>query len=112
MTDSSYYFAWLIYIVACTGICYLGWQLIKAWVPFANYTVITPILILLLTPYFSDPNQSRLAPAILTVLFEGLFGDIQISLKAATAIGVLLIPGIFITFMLRSRRNIARSDGL
>lgn len=112
MTDNSYYLAWLIYIAACTGLCFMGWRLVRPWVSLSFYSVMTPLLILLLTPYFSDPNQSRLAPAILTILFEGMFGDTKIALKALAAIAVLLIPGTLIAFMLRARRNIAKADGL
>lgn len=108
MTDSSYYFAWLIYIIACTGVCFTGWQLIKSKIRLSWQSIIIPLLIILLTPYFSDPNQSRLAPAILTILFEGVFGDKAIALKAIFAIATLLVPGGIIIYVLRAKRNMAR----
>lgn len=112
MTDSSYYLAWLIYIVASTGICIIGWRLIKPWTSLSFYSFLVPLLILLLTPYFSDPGLSRLAPAILTVLFEGVFGNTEIALKAAGAISALLVPGILVSFILHNKGKIARQEGL
>jgi hypothetical protein len=106
MTDSSYYLAWLVYIAACTGTCLTGWQLIKSWIPLPRYSVMTPAMIVLLTPYFSDPSQARLAPAILTSLFEGMFGETKIALKALSAIAVLLVAWFIISFILLAKKNI------
>jgi len=105
MTDSSYYLAWLIYIVACGGVSFLTWKLLKPWIDLSVRHVIIPMLVILLTPYFSDPGKSRLAPAILTSLFEGLLGDKKIAMNALFAIGVLLVFWFLIVFALRFRRS-------
>jgi len=112
MTDSSYYLAWLIYITACAGVCFMTWKLLKPWTVISAKYVVIPLLIVLLTPYISDPGQTRLAPAILTGLFEGIFGDMQVAIKALSAIAVLLIFGLFIIFMLRLKKSRTRINRL
>lgn len=104
MTENSYHIAWLIYILACTGFCFVFWQLLKSRLPLHQYSFITLTLILLLTPYFSDPAQSRLAPALLTTLFEGIFGDQQLAIKAMIPIAALFIPAALVITLLEWRR--------
>jgi hypothetical protein len=108
MTQTSYLLAWLIYILTCIGLCLTAWQLVKTRIRWPGYVLGLPLLVLLLTPYFSDAHQSRLAPAILTILFESAFGDMAIALKAMMAVGVLLIPSILVALLIYARRNMAK----
>lgn len=108
MTNTSYLLAWLIYILTCIGLCYSAWQLVKTQIKWPGYVLGLPTLILLLTPYFSDAGQSRLAPALLTILFESAFGDMAIALKAMVTVGALLIPAILVVLVLYTRRNLTR----
>ena len=105
MTDTSYLIAWLIYMATCVASGWLLWKMLQPLLRWPPYAVIAPLLALLLTPYFSDASQSRLAPAILTILFEGLFGDPQIALKAAMPLLLLLLPTLLIVAVLALRQR-------
>lgn len=92
MTDMTYRAAWLAYIFASSGVAWVCWHLFCPHVRCRSWQLVLPLLAFLLTPYFSDPTQSRLAPAILTVLFEGVFGNPEIAAKAVIPLaGVLLV---------------------
>jgi len=84
MTSSSYIIAWIIYLLAASGISFIVWNLSRQWRIELKYISRISLLVLLFTPYFSDPEQNRLAPAILISLFELVFGDKQMGLESAT----------------------------
>lgn len=91
MTTSSYFIAWIIYLLAVSGIGVVAWNLSRTWRLELKLISRTALLVLLLTPYFSDPAQNKLAPAILICLFEFVFGDIEVALKAGMPLTVLLV---------------------
>lgn len=105
MTPYSYYFAWLVYFLSASGVCLISWQLLKPRLPRPAYVLLAPMLVLLLTPYFSEPTQSHLAPAILTCLFEGLFGDPQIARGAGMALLTLLLPTLVVVLILQRKQQ-------
>lgn len=104
MTTTSYLIAWCIYLAATWGICRIGWKLSAGWnnaliVNLTRYLVV----VLLLTPYFSDPTQNKLAPALLIILFEGVFGDTTIAAKAFVPLLLLMIAAILLAFLKSAR---------
>lgn len=91
MTPQSYHIAWTIYLVAAVIFCLLAWQL-SMLIPSARMRRILQLgtIVILFTPYFTLPDQDWLSPAILVTLFEIVFGDYHVGLKAAVPLLVLL----------------------
>jgi hypothetical protein len=90
MTTSSYIIAWLIYLLAASGTSFMAWHLSRHWQTTTQYAIRTSLLVMLFTPYFSNPEQDKFAPAILVSLFELVFGEHQMGLKAASPLLMLL----------------------
>jgi len=99
MTTSSYLIAWAIYLLAASGICFIAWQLSSHWRTDVKYVSRISLVVLLFTPYFSDPEQNKLAPAILITLFELIFGDAHAGLKSGTPLILLLIAGVVLAYL-------------
>ena len=105
MTTNSYITAWLIYLFAAGVISFAAWRMTRLWPVVAQYLLRVVLLTLLFTPYYSDPQQHKFAPAILVCLFELVFGDSATGLKAGVPLLVLLIVSIVaVLFHVLSRR--------
>ena len=90
MTTNSYTIAWIIYLLAAASINFTVWHMTRRWPGLLRQLLSIVLLVLLFTPYYSDLEQNRFAPAILISLFECTLGDTVIGLKAATPLFVLL----------------------
>lgn len=104
MTTTSYLIAWCIYLAAAWGVCAIVWKLSAGW----NNILLTHLaryllVVLVLTPYFSDPAQNKLAPALLIILFEGVFGDTTIAGKALVPLLLLMVAAILLAFLKSAR---------
>lgn len=99
MTNTSYLIAWLIYLAAAAGICIIWWKLSNNWKPvFVTQLSRYLLVVFLLTPYFSDPTQNKLAPAWLVVMFELVFGDKAVAGKAAMPLVLLAIAAVLFAY--------------
>ncbi len=94
MTTTSYLIAWSIYLLAAASLVAVFLKLSQQWHPKLRAMSRVIVAVLLFTPYFSDPQQYKLAPAFLISFFELIFGDPQIALGAATPLILLLLIGI------------------
>jgi hypothetical protein len=97
MTASSYETAWLIYLLAATGIILILWRLTRRWPLFLRHACRISSIALLLTPYVSDPEKQVFAPAFLISLFGLAFGDPEQALNAAKPLGVVLLVGMILS---------------
>lgn len=99
MTNMSYLIAWFIYLAAATGICVTWWKLSNNWrVVFVTQLTRYLLVVLLFTPYFSDPSQNKLAPAWLVGMFELVFGDKTIAGKALMPLILLAIAAVLFAY--------------
>ncbi len=64
--------AWLVYALGSLG-CSIAawWMFLWAW-RFVRYTIVITVLTLLCTPYAIDAQTMQLAPAIYTLVFNGI----------------------------------------
>lgn len=104
MTIQSYHIAWIVYLLSATGLTLIFWQLAKLYLPVPlRKVLLISLIVILYTPYFSEPTQDWLAPAILVALFETVFGDYHIGLKAAVPLVTLLATVIIFNLVARRR---------
>jgi hypothetical protein len=108
MTTSSYFIAWIIYLLAASGVCLIAWKLSAHWRITLSYVSRAALLVLLFTPYFSDPAQNKLAPAILITLFEFVFGDSQMALESGTPLALLLAISMLLSLIYALSRRHAK----
>jgi len=94
MTTTTYIIAWAIYLSAAAVISAIFWKLSEPWRQDIKAIFRVSFLTMLFTPYFSDPQQYKFAPASLILFFELIFGDKNIALHAATPLAILLLIGI------------------
>ena len=90
MTTNSYAIAWIIYLLAAGGISLIFWHMTRRWPSLVRQLLSAILVVLLFTPYYSDLEQNKFAPAILVSLFEFIFGNSEMGLKAATPLFLLL----------------------
>ncbi|HWV15173.1 MAG TPA: hypothetical protein VN030_07055 [Cellvibrio sp.] len=65
-------YAWLIYVVGGLGCCIATWWMfLWAW-RFVRYSAVVTVVTLLFTPYAIDPQTMMMAPAIYTLVFNGI----------------------------------------
>ena len=100
MSSIDYTTAWFIYLVSALGCCWVWWLLTNAMKNRRVQTILRLIPIaILVTPYFSDPQQDALAPALLVVVFEGLFGNPEFAFQASIPILVIVFGAIIAALM-------------
>lgn len=109
MTTNSYMIAWIIYLLAASVISLTAWHMTRRWPTVVRHLLCVVLLTLLFTPYYSDPQQHKFAPAILICLFELVFGDSALGLKAALPLLALLATSVTLmllyTFFRRSKKQ-------
>lgn len=99
MTNTSYLIAWFIYLATTAGICMIWWKLSSNWKPvFIAQLTRYLLVVFLLTPYFSDPEQNTLAPAWLVGMFELVFGDKAVAGKAFMPMILLAIAAVLFAY--------------
>ena len=95
MTNIQY--AWAIYFVGALG-CTIAawWMFLWAW-RFVRYSAVVTVMIILFTPYAIDPHTMIMAPAIYTLVFEGL-GQGMAAIKPLLKVmaGIWLIAEIIV----------------
>jgi len=94
MTTTTYIIAWVIYLSAAAVISIISWKLSESLRQDLKAIFRVSFLVMLFTPYFSDPQQYKFAPASLILFFELIFGDKNIALHAAIPLAILLLTGI------------------
>ena len=69
---STMQYAWIIYFAGSLG-CTIAawWMFLWAW-RFVRYAAVLTLMTLLFTPYAIDPQTMLMAPAIYTLVFEGI----------------------------------------
>ncbi len=95
MNSADYTTAWFVYLVCALGCCWVWW-LLTAGISSRTTKMILRLvpIAMLVTPYFSDPQQDYLAPALLVVVFEGLFGNPEFAFQASIPILVMMAGAI------------------
>jgi hypothetical protein len=99
MTSSSYETAWLIYLLAATGIILVLWRVTRRWPLLLRHACRISSIVLLLTPYVSDPEKQVFAPAFLISLFGLAFGDPEQALNASKPLGIVLLAGMVLSLV-------------
>ena len=100
-------YAWIIYFAGSLG-CTIAawWMFLWAW-RFVRYAVVVTVAILLFTPYAIDPKTMTMAPAVYTLVFEGMsHGAAAIMPVIKLMLGIWLIALILVTvFVLLTRQQ-------
>lgn len=105
MTSNSYTIAWIIYLLAAGSLILAVWHTTRRWPSLLRQLLSAVLLVLLVTPYYSDLEQNKFAPAILISLFEFAFGDSAMGFKAATPLFLLLPLSIGLLLFYAHRRQ-------
>jgi hypothetical protein len=84
-------YAWIIYFAGSLG-CTIAtwWMFLRAW-RFFRYAAVVSVMTILFTPYAIDPKTMIMAPAIYTLVFEGMSHG-----KAAILPVIKLMLGIWL----------------
>ncbi|MET0356323.1 MAG: hypothetical protein ABW044_06060 [Cellvibrio sp.] len=100
-------YAWIIYGVGSIG-CTIAawWMFLWAW-RFVRYAAVVTVMTILFTPYAIDPQTMMMAPAIYTLVFEGMgHGAAAIMPVVKLMIGIWLIAIILVTvFVVLTRQH-------
>ena len=90
-------YAWAVYFAGALGCTFAAWWMfLWAW-RFVRYSAVVTVVTLLFTPYAIDPHTMTMAPAIYTLVFEGMgqgFNAIKPLLKVM--LGIWLIGEIIV----------------
>ncbi len=117
MTETEYLYAWLYYLGGALILVLCLWFLVRnmAW-PRIKYTLLVVVAVALVVPWYSDPQQSYLAPAIIASTVEGFFEGAEAFWRAGTpllaAMGGSLLLCVIISavhwYFRRSNSNVDR----
>lgn len=107
--------AWLIYAACGLGLCLATWWMfLWAW-RFVRYSAVITIVTLLFTPYAIDAQTMQMAPAIYSLLFngmalglEGILPLIKLML-GIWCIGIILVA-VFVLLTRKSGRHYHYSE--
>lgn len=98
--------AWAAYIAGSVG-CSVAtwWMFLWAW-RFVRYAAVVTVMTILFTPYAIDPQTMIMAPAIYTLVFEGLSSGID-SIKPVInlMIGIWMIAIILVAVFVALTRK-------
>lgn len=100
-------YAWIIYFAGSLG-CTIAawWMFLWAW-RFIRYAAVVTVATLLFTPYAIDAQTMTMAPAIYTLLFEGMSGGVPAILPLIKVmVGIWLIGLILAAVLVILTRNV------
>lgn len=105
-------YAWAIYFAGSLG-CTIAtwWMFLWAW-RFVRYAAVVTVMTLLFTPYAIDAQTMTMAPAIYTLVFEGISqGLIAIMPLIKLMLGIWLIGLILsaVLVLLTRKRGVGRA---
>jgi hypothetical protein len=104
---SSIQSAWIIYFAGSLG-CTIAawWMFLWAW-RFVRYAAVVTTATLLFTPYAIDAQTMTMAPAIYTLVFEGMSGGLPAILPLIKVmVGIWLIGLILASVLVILTRNV------
>ena len=104
---TSIQYAWIIYFAGSLGCTIAAWWLfLWAW-RFVRYAAVVTVMAILFTPYAIDAQTMTMAPAIYTLVFEGMSqGPKAIVPLIKLIIGIWLIAIILVAvFVLLTRKH-------
>lgn len=99
--------AWAIYFAGSLGCCIAAWWLfLWAW-RFVRYSAVATVMTILFTPYAIDSQTMKMAPAIYTLIFDGISHGIEaIKPLIKLMIGIWLIAIILVgVFVILTRKR-------
>jgi len=104
---TSIQYAWIIYFAGSLGCTIAAWWLfLWAW-RFVRYAAVVTVIAILFTPYAIDAQTMTMAPAIYSLVFEGMSqGPKAIVPLIKLIIGIWLIAIILVAvFVLLTRKH-------
>ena len=113
MTHIQY--AWMIYAFGSIGLCIATWWMfLWAW-RFVRYAAVVTVLVFLATPYAIDQQTMIMAPAIFTLVFEGISSGADaikplIKLMAGIWLIAIILIAVFVIFTRRIGHHIDNSQ--
>lgn len=105
LSTSSYLIAWGFYLLGCVGGVSVVWYLTRniRREELRNLLLLI-VAVLLITPYYADPVQSYLAPALIMCLLEGLFEGPQAMWRTGVPLLVSLFGAMALSLMIELGR--------
>lgn len=118
-SSSEYVMAWMAYLVGSVGMMIVVWYLTRK-ITFSALRHLLQLVaaILMVTPYYADPQQPYLAPALIMALLEGIFEGPEAMWRAGIPLLATLFCGIVLLVIIellwrkfcRKREQMQRLD--
>ncbi len=107
---TSIQYAWMVYAAGSLGCCIATWWMfLWAW-RFVRYCAVVTVMVILFTPFAIDQETMAMAPAIYTLIFDGLsLGIDSVKPLITLMLGVWLVGIILALLLVLFTRN-AYSD--
>jgi hypothetical protein len=109
---TSIQYAWAFYIAGSLGCCIAAWWIfLWAW-RFVRYSVVVTVAVILFTPYAIDSQTMQMAPALYTLLFEGMASGME-SIKPLVKLMValwLISIILVLVYVILTRRQFQQED--
>lgn len=101
MTGDGYLYAWLIYLACSVGLLLCFWYITRRFYFWLKQPLRALLVVFLLVPWQADSGVSGLAPAWLTMLFDGLLKqDVAIGRAGLPLLLALLVASILVCISL------------
>lgn len=108
--SAFHFYLWVLYCLSATGLFYLWWRTVRSLEKrFLRDLLLGFMIVLLFTPWFAQPAQPELAPAVIILLHECLFDGADNSWRAA---GPLVWGYLLFIILLAASYWIVRRMGL
>ena len=103
-------YAWMIYAAGSLGCCIAAWWMfLWAW-RFIRYSAVITVMTILCTPYAIDQQTMQMAPAIYTLVFNGMaLGGDAIMPLVKLMVGIWLIGIILVLLYVLLTRNSSKT---
>jgi len=103
-------YAWIIYAAGSLGCCIATWWMfLWAW-RFVRYSAVVTVMTILLTPYAIDPQTMMMAPAIYTMVFNGMAGGLPAIMPLIKLmLGIWSIAIILVLVFVLLTRNLGKT---
>ena len=100
MEAVDYIFAWLIYLVAATGMSCLSWKMAKKlfWIDLA-YVMQVNFMAIIFPPWYVEADGNVLAPAIIIFVMDIVTIETMAGIRALVPMAMAMLLGCILTII-------------
>lgn len=97
---TSYLTAWGVCLLGCLGLMVIAWRLTTK-AGLLRPVLLVSAAILMAMPYYADPGQDYLAPALIITLLEGIFDGREAMARAGAPLLAVWVGGVLLTVVVQ-----------